>query len=192
MSALWCSASSLSQQSDAKWSRHHLQNWCSGISPISSFQPHLSFWWWTCFYPESLFILSCWQPLMILVIKKGQCQQTQCFFAVLFLGRVWIFFCPLDNIVAATICVPLHGYQVRPRLRASPGCHLAKLALGVALFTPILPRIYPSSCTSHSMLDRRTGDPARFVCLSRHAYCVTSSNMWHWLCVNWLLLCAFF
>ena len=48
------------------------------------------------------FILSCWQPLMILVIKKGQCQQPQFFPAILFLGRVRIFFRLLDNNVAAT------------------------------------------------------------------------------------------
>ena len=43
-----------------------------------------------------------WQPLMILVIKKGQCQQPQFFPAILFLGRVWIFFRLLDNNVVAT------------------------------------------------------------------------------------------
>ena len=49
------------------------------------------------------FILSCWRPLMILVIKKGQCQQPQFFPAILFLGRVRIFFSrPLDNNVVAT------------------------------------------------------------------------------------------
>ena len=48
------------------------------------------------------FILSCWQPLMILVIKRGQCQQPQFFPAILFLGRVRIFFRPLDNNVVAT------------------------------------------------------------------------------------------
>ena len=97
--------------------------------------------------PDRSFILSCWQPLMILVIKKGQCQQPQFSPAILFLGRVRIFFRPLDNNVVATFCVLLHGYQVCPRLQASPGCYLAKLALGVALFTPILPHIYSSSCT---------------------------------------------
>ena len=40
--------------------------------------------------------------LMILVIKKGQCQQPQFFPAILFLGRVRIFFRPLDNNVVAT------------------------------------------------------------------------------------------
>ena len=53
--------------------------------------------------PDRSFILSYWQPLMILVIKKGQCQQPQIFFpAILFLGRVWIFFRPLDNNMVAT------------------------------------------------------------------------------------------
>ena len=52
--------------------------------------------------PDRSFILSCWQPLMILVIKKGLCQQPQLFPAIPFLGRVWIFFRPLDNNVVAT------------------------------------------------------------------------------------------
>ena len=39
---------------------------------------------------------------MILVIKKGQCQQPQFFLAMLFLGRVQIFFRPLDNNVVVT------------------------------------------------------------------------------------------
>ena len=47
-------------------------------------------------------ILSCWQPFMILVINKGQCQQPQFFPAILFLGRVRIFFRLLDNNVVAT------------------------------------------------------------------------------------------
>ena len=52
--------------------------------------------------PDRSFILSCWQPLMILVIKKGQCQQPQLFPSILFLGRVRIFFRPLDNNVVVT------------------------------------------------------------------------------------------
>ena len=51
---------------------------------------------------DRAFLLSCWQPLMILVIKKGQCQQPQLSPAILFLGRVRIFFRPLDNRVVAT------------------------------------------------------------------------------------------
>ena len=51
--------------------------------------------------PDRSFILSCWQPLMILVIKKGQCQQPQFFPAILFLERVRIFFRLLDNNVVA-------------------------------------------------------------------------------------------
>ena len=49
-----------------------------------------------------LLFLSCWQPLMILVIKKGQCQQPQFPPAILFLVRVQIFFRPLGNNVVAT------------------------------------------------------------------------------------------
>mgnify|MGYP006961789393 CR=1 FL=1 len=99
---LRCLVSFLSQQSDAKWSRHCLQKWCSGISPISSFQPRLSFRWWTCFYPESLFHFVVLATLNDLSYQKGQCQQTQFFPAILFLGRVQIFFRPLDNNVVVT------------------------------------------------------------------------------------------
>ena len=50
-----CLVSFLSQQGDAKWSRHCLQKWCSGIVRMSFFQPRLSLRWWTCFYPGSFF-----------------------------------------------------------------------------------------------------------------------------------------
>ena len=69
---------------------------CLSFSPVYRFgDGHASI-------PDRSFILSCWQPLMILVIKKGQCQQPQFFPAILFLGRVRIFFRPLDNNVVAT------------------------------------------------------------------------------------------
>ena len=69
---------------------------CLSFSPVYHFgDGHVSI-------PDRSFILSCWQPLMILVIKKGQCQQPQSFLAILFLGRVQIFFRPLDNNVVAT------------------------------------------------------------------------------------------
>ena len=69
---------------------------CVSSSPVYHFgDGHASI-------PDRSFILSCWQPLMILVIKKGQCQQPQFFPAILFLGRVRIFFRPLDNNVVAT------------------------------------------------------------------------------------------
>ena len=69
---------------------------CLSFSPVYRFgDGHASI-------PDHSFILSCWQPLMILVIKKGQCQQPQFFPAILFLGRVRIFFRPLDNNVVAT------------------------------------------------------------------------------------------
>ena len=97
-----CLVSFLSQQSDAKWSRHCLQNgaqvshWCLSFSPAYRFgDGHASI-------PDRSFILSCWQPLMISVIKKGQCQQSQFFLAILFLGLVRIFLRPLDNNVVAT------------------------------------------------------------------------------------------
>ena len=58
---------------------------CLSFSPVYRFgDGHVSI-------PDRSFILSCWQPLMILVIKKGQSQQPQFFPAILFLGRVRIF-----------------------------------------------------------------------------------------------------
>ena len=69
---------------------------------MSFFQPHFVLLVDMLLSWIVLFILSCWQPLMILVIKKGQCQQPQFFPAILFLGRVRIFFRPLDNNVVAT------------------------------------------------------------------------------------------
>ena len=70
--------------------------WCLSFSSVYRFgNGHASIL-------DRSFILSCWQPLMILVIKKGQCQQPQLFPAILFLGRVWILFRLLDNNVVAT------------------------------------------------------------------------------------------
>ena len=94
-----------------------------------------------------LLFLSCWQPLMILVIKKGQCQQPQFFPAILFLGRVRIFFRPLDNNVVATFvshCMITKYVLVSELVKIF---YLTNLALGVALFTSIPPHIYSSSCT---------------------------------------------
>ena len=69
---------------------------CLSFSPVYRFgDGHASI-------PDHSFLLSCWQPLMILVIKKGQCHQPQFFPAILFLGRVRIFFRPLDNNVVVT------------------------------------------------------------------------------------------
>ena len=48
------------------------------------------------------FILSCWQPLMILVIKKGQCQQPQFFPAILISWTSTDIFRSLYNNVVAT------------------------------------------------------------------------------------------
>ena len=90
------------------------------------------------------FYLVVWQPLMILVIKKGQCQQTQFFPAILFLGRVWIFFRPLDNNVVATFVSHYMITECVPASELVQDCYLAKLALGVELFTPTLPHIYSS------------------------------------------------
>ena len=69
---------------------------CLSFSPVYRFgDGHASI-------PDRSFILWCWQPLMILVLKKGQCQQPQSFLAILFLGRVQIFFRPIDNNVVVT------------------------------------------------------------------------------------------
>ena len=67
----------------------------------------------------------------------------------LFLGRVRIFFRPLDNNVVVTF---VSHYMITECVLASELVQVAtwliKLALGVALFTPILPHIFSSSCTS--------------------------------------------
>ena len=57
-----------------------------------SFSPTYHFGDGCASIPNRSFILSCCQPLMILVIKKGQCQQPQFSPAILFLGRVQILF----------------------------------------------------------------------------------------------------
>ena len=52
--------------------------------------------------PNRSFILSCWQPSMISVIIKRALSVASVFPAILFLGRVRIFFRPLDDNVVAT------------------------------------------------------------------------------------------
>ena len=109
------------------------------------------------------FISSCWQPLMILVIKKGQCQQPQFFPTILFLGRVWIFFRPLDNNVGVTFG---SHYMITEYVLTSElvqvatwlSQHLVQRCLHQSFHTFIRPCAH-----HHNMLDHRTGDPARFV-----------------------------
>ena len=51
----------------------HISHRCLSFSPTYHFSDgHVSI-------SDHSFLLSCWQPLMILVIKKGQCQQPQFF-----------------------------------------------------------------------------------------------------------------
>ena len=124
---------------------------CKNGAPASrrclSFSPAYRFGDGHAPIPDRSFILSCWQPLMILVIKKGQCQQPQLFPGILFLGRVMIFFHPLDNNVVATFvshCMITKYVLVSELVKIF---YLTNLALGVALFTSIPPHIYSSSCT---------------------------------------------
>ena len=187
MSALRCSA--LSQQSDALVPRVP-DTICRSYAQVSRI-----------FFPPPTHIISVidlflsrimpsisslWQPLLILVIRKGQCQRalffhrypTQSFYSLDVyesLSYVW-WWCGRD------FCVLLLDRQVRPHLCIHPDPTTVQPVLGVASVTPTpSTHGYNFHAHRHSILDRNTRVSARFVCLGVHAYYgVSSSNMW-WL-----------
>ena len=99
---LQCLVSFLSQQSDAKWSRHCLQKWCSGIAPMYFFQSRLSFRWWTCVYPGSFFYFVMLATLNDLSYQERAMSATLVFPCYPISWTSTDFFRPLDNNVVAT------------------------------------------------------------------------------------------
>ena len=128
-------------------------------------------------------ISSLWQPLLILVIRKGQCQRALFFSplpypVILFFGRVRFPFVRLMVIWSWPPCLTTWSPSPSspPYLSRSNRCSAsACCSLG---YTNSFHTQTHFRAHRHSILDRNTGVSARFVCLGMHAYyCVSSSNM---------------